>query len=226
MTQNTQVDQAAQAPAEQKAKKNDEEFNFRRQQQMYEKMLAEKEARIAEIERKMQESSSIREEDDRDDEPYVDRRRLSKELNKFGQQTIQQTKTEIQQAVQQALAEERRQNWMKQNPDFHEVMSHAEKFAQMDPELAETILQMPEGFERQKLVYKNIKVLGLHKPPEAKTSIQDTVDRNRRGPYYQPTGQSAPPYGTYATTGKEISPQEGKNAYEHMKQLQQRLRIG
>jgi len=80
---------------------------------------------------------------------------------------------------------------MKNNPDFYEVMNHAQKFAERDPELAESILTMPEGFERQKLVYKNIKALGIHKKEEPKPSIQETIDKNRRSPYYQPSGVGA-----------------------------------
>ena len=66
--------------------------------------------------------------------------------------------------------------WLKNNPDFYEVMNHAQAFADKDPELAESILEMPEGFERQKLVYKNIKALGIHKPAEQKPNIQDKID--------------------------------------------------
>ena len=91
----------------------------------------------------------------------------------------------------------------------------------MNPELAESILEMPEGFERQKLVYKNIKALGLHKPAEKQASIQDKIDANRRSPYYQPTGVSA---GPYAGTG-DFSKSGQKNAYDKMQQLKAQLRI-
>ncbi|MEK6880598.1 MAG: hypothetical protein AABY22_13360, partial [Nanoarchaeota archaeon] len=156
-----------------------------------------------------------------DSEPYVEHKRLRKEQAKFGQQIKQETQSEIQKAVKTALHEERKQNWMKNNPDFYDVMQHAEKFAQMDPELAETILEMPEGFERQKLVYKNIKALGIHKPVEKQPSIQDKIDSNRRSPYYQPTGVGAAPYsqvGDFSETGQ-------KQAYEKMQALKKNLRI-
>ena len=110
---------------------------------------------------------------------------------------------------------------MKQNPDFYDVMQHAQAFADKDPELAETILSMPEGFERQKLVYKNIKALGMHKKEEPKATIQDKIEANRRSPYYQPSGMASPGYssgGDYSEAGK-------KNAFDKMQELKKRLRI-
>ena len=123
-----------------------------------------------------------------------------------------------------ALSEERKTNWLKTNSDFYEVMQHAEKFAEKDPELAETILAMPEGFERQKLVYKNIKALGIHKKEDPKESIQAKIDQNRKSPYYQPSGVGAAPYGNISL-GRDVSPEEGNNAYKRMQELKKRLRI-
>jgi hypothetical protein len=78
---------------------------------------------------------------------------------------------------------------------------------------------MPEGFERQKLVYKNIKALGIHKKDEPKPSIQDKVDQNRRTPYYQPTGVGTAPYANAA----DFSQSGQSAAYKKMKELQKRL---
>lgn len=198
---------------------SDKELNFRKQEQMYQKMLAEKEARIAELQQQRQNPSS--DDEDNDDEPYIDKRKLGKALAKERQTSKQETQQDIKTAVSQALTEERRQNWMKNNPDFYEVMGHAEKFAQRDPELAETILEMPESFERQKLVYKNIKALGLHKPEE-KPSIQNKIDQNRRSPFYQPTGMSGAPYASQS----DFSAAGQKNAYDKMQELKRNLRLG
>jgi len=101
-------------------------------------------------------------------------------------------------------------------------MQHVEKFAQMDPELADTILEMPDTFERQKLVYKNIKALGVHKPKVVEASIQAKVDANRKSPYYQPTGVSPAPYNNSAG---DFSPSGQKNAYDQMQKLKAQLRI-
>lgn len=206
----------------QENKSNEKEVNFRALEMRYKQQLEEERKARLEAERRAEEALKRKEmpEEEEDDEPYVNKQKLSKTLAKFGEQTKEQTQSQIQKAVQQALAEERRQSWLKANPDFAEVMQHAEKFAQHDPELAETILQMPEGFERQKLVYKNIKALGMHKPQPKEQTIQDKVDANRRSPYYQPTSVGAAPYSQVG----DFSPAGQKQAYDKMKQLQKQLR--
>lgn len=205
---------------------SDKELNFRRQEQMFKNQLeAERQEKMriqSELEEiKARAQSKSHDEDDEDTEPYVDQKKLKKTLNQFGEQTKQNTASIVQQEVQRALQEERRQNWLRNNPDFQEIMSHAQKFADADPELAETILQMPEGFDRQKLVYKNIKALGLHKPQEKPPSVQETIDKNRKSPYYQPSGVGTSPY---ASQG-DFSKSGQKNAYEKMLELKNRLRI-
>ncbi len=209
----------------QEQKQNDKEFNFRQiEKKLMEErqVVAQERAAREELEREVQRlrSSQSNEEED-DSEPFVDHKKLDKKLARFGQQQEKNTEGKIQSAVQMALKEERKQNWMKNNPDFYEVLQHADKFAQLDPELAETILEMPEGFERQKLVYKNIKALGIHKPEQKQPSIQEKIDANRRSPYYQPSGVGSAPY---ASAG-DFSDSGQKNAYAKMKELQARLRI-
>lgn len=205
-------------------KPSDKELNFRALEAKYQRQLEQERAARLEAERIAQEASSKKSlptEDEEDSEPYVDHKRLRKEQAKFGQQIKQETQNEIKSAVQQALSEERRQNWIKNNPDFYEVLQHAEKFAQKDPELAETILEMPDTFERQKLVYKNIKALGIHKPEVKQSSVQEKIDANRRSPYYQPSGVAAAPYagaGDFSQAGQ-------KNAYAKMQELKSKLRI-
>ncbi len=201
---------------------SNKELNFRALEQKYQQQLAqeraEKEKLALELQQRQQMTST---DDEEDSDPYVDHKRLRKEQAKFGQQIKQETQSEIQRAVKMALNEERKQNWMKNNSDFYDVMQHAEKFAQTDPELAESILEMPEGFERQKLVYKNIKALGLHKPQQKEPTIQEKIDANRRSPYYQPSGVGAAPYaqvGDYSSGGQ-------KQAYEKMQQLKNQLRL-
>lgn len=217
MTAQTQESQ----PQENKV--NDKELNFRALETKYQRELEKERAARLEAERLAQEAMARRnvQEEDDDSEPYVDHKKLEKKLARFGETTMKQTQSEIQNAVQMALKEERKQNWIKNNPDFYEVLQHAEKFAQKDPELAETILEMPEGFERQKLVYKNIKALGLHKPETKMPSIQEKVDANKKSPYYQPTGVGTAPYqsaGDFSANGQ-------KQAYDKMQELKSRLRI-
>ena len=214
------------------SKQSDKEFNFRKQEEMYKKQLEqERQARFAAEEKvaqlaesRLKTSNSSEEDDDDDDEPYIDKKRLKKEFGRVVKQVSSETDNKIQTAVQNALAAERQTQWLKNNPDFQEVMGHAQAFADRDPELAETILEMPEGFERQKLVYKNIKALGIHKKEEPKSSIQDQIEKNRRSPFYQPSGMASPGYGI-SHGGKEVTPAEGINAYKKMQELKNRLRI-
>lgn len=206
-------------------KRNDKEYNFRQLEAKYQRQLEqEREARL-QAERAAQEAMSRQQQsheaEDSDDEPYVDHKKLEKKLAKFGEKARQETQSEIQRAVQMAIQEERQQTWVKNNPDFYDVLKNAEKFAMHDPELAETILQMPDSFDRQKLVYKNIKALGLHLPEQKQPSIQDRVDANRRNPYYQPSGVANAPYapqGDFSKAGKQ-------QAYSKMKELQERIGV-
>lgn len=204
-------------------KPTDKELNFRNLEAKYQRQLAEERAARQDAERRAQEASRMQNQDDDDSEPYVDHKKLDKKLARFGEQSKEQTKAEIQQAVQQAIYEERKNIWLKGNPDFYETLKNEnlEKFANHDPELADTILQMPDNFERQKLVYKNIKALGIDKPAVKQPSIQDKVDANRKSPYYQPSGVGTAPYqsvGDYSAAGQ-------KNAYDKMQDLKNRLRL-
>lgn len=198
---------------------NDKELNFRRLEEKYQRELMQERSARIELEAKLKATPII--EDEEDDEPYVDKKKLHKTLAKHGQLVKQETQSEIQRAVQTAIQEERRQNWVKSNPDFYDTMKHAETLAMHDPDLAESILEMPESFERQKLVYKNIKALGLHKPPVQQQSIQEKVDANKRSPYYQPSGVGAAPYSSQS----DFSANGQKQAYEKMQQLKAQLRI-
>lgn len=209
----------------QENKPSDKELNFRALEAKYERQLElERTARIEaekvaqEFVQKQQQPSD---EEDDDHDSFVEYKKLNKKLERFGEQTKKQTQSEIQKAVTKAIYEERKQSWLKSNPDFFDVMQNAEKLMIRDPELAETILEMPEGFERQKLVYKNIKALGLHKPEVKQPTIQDKIDANRRSPYYQPTGIGTSPY---ATSG-DFSESGKKQAYEKMQELKNKLRI-
>lgn len=205
-------------------KQNDKDLNFEKIRRALDSERAARqqaEARLSELEKASQRQAAPQDDEDDDSEPYIDKKRLKKESARVKTEAVQESKQYVQEEVHKALAIERQQTWMKNNPDFYEVMNHAQTLADKDPELAETILSMPEGFERQKLVYKNIKAMGLHKKEEPKQSIQDKIDANRRSPYYQPSGISAAPY---AAAG-DFSQAGQKNAYAKMKELQAKLRM-
>jgi hypothetical protein len=214
----------------QEQKQNDKEYNFRA---LENQLKQERQARV-EAERKAEEAlklandhqmkKEVPAEEDEDDynEPYVDHKRLNKKLSKFGQNT----KTDIQKAMEmakvQAKEELKQEMWLEQHPDFYDVMqNHAVKFAEKAPHVANTILRMPDSFERQQLVYHNIKEFGLDKPEQKASTIQEKVDANKRTPYYQPTGVATAPYSQVA----DYSSQGQKQAYQKMKELQSKLRI-
>ncbi len=96
-----------------------------------------------------------------------------------------------------------------------------QKFADTHPKLAEVILRMPEGFERQKLVYENIKAAGIDRPQMKQQSIQEKVDANRRSPFMPSGGPGSAPY---AQVG-DFSPVGQKNAYDAMKAKISQLRL-
>lgn len=211
--------------APEQAKQNDKEQNFAQLRQLLERERLEKQelaSRIEKAEKMIQERerNNSQTEDD-DDEPYVDHKRLEKRFSSFESKMREEIEQKADQRAKSLLENYQKEQWLKSNSDFAEVMNHAQTFADRDPELAETILQMPDSFERQKLVYKTIKAMGLHKKEEPKASIQDTIEKNRRSPYYQPSGVGSAPYdgaGDFSSSGQ-------KNAYDKMKELQKRLRL-
>ncbi len=205
----------------------DKETNFRKFEERYQRQIeaekAEKEEikqQLAQLQSQLQRGTNFSAQDEDDDEPYVSPKKLQKRLDNFGEYTKKQTQSDIKNAVSQALAEERKQQWLKTNTDFYDVMKHANKLAETNPDLAESILSMPEGFERQQLVYKNLKALRLHEDAKPQPSIQDKIDANRRSPYYQPSGVGAAPYGHVG----DFSPVGQKSAYDKMQELKARLK--
>jgi len=209
-------------PQEQPSNK---ELNFRALETKYQRQLEQAEKRAQEAELKAQQALAQRqtqEDDEKDDEPYVDHKKLNKTLSSFERKLEEKIDRRAEEKARSLQEQYKKESWIKQNPDFYDVLQHAEKFAQKDPDLAESILEMPEGFERQKLVYKNIKALGLHKPEVKQSTIQDKVDANRRSPYYQPSQVGTSPYssqGDFSASGQ-------KNAYQKMQELKNRLRLG
>jgi hypothetical protein len=208
-------------------KSTDKEFNFRALEAKNAAVQRQLESERQERERVQRELEELRtrsssQDDSSDDEPYIDKKRLNKELAKYDASSKKQTKEEIQQTVQQAVAAERERMWLGTNTDFYDVMQHAEKIVQKDPELAETILQMPDTFERKKLVYRSIKTMGLHQPEPKQPSIQEKIDNNKKHLYYAQTSATNPPYagaGDFSESGQ-------KTAYDKMQELKKRMRLG
>jgi hypothetical protein len=160
-------------------------------------------------------------EDEDDDEPYLAKKKFKKEQAKLSQELKQTTQQDIQRAVQEAIEKERTEAWLDNNKDFEETMKNADKLVIEHPELAQQLLKMPNNFDRQKLVYYNIKKLGLDRAKAPEKTAQERIDENRRSPYYQPSGIGNAPHsvnGDFSLTGQ-------KAAYEKMQQLKKNLRL-
>jgi actin-related protein len=215
----TEVQTAASA---EQPKENSKEYNFRQLEAKYRQELEKERQSKAELEQRLQQLSQQPQVEDDDSEPYVDNKRLEKKLSKFGQSTQSEIEKAMQKAKMDAKDELKQELWLESNPDFVDVLQHADKFAQANPVLADSILKMPDTFERKKLVYANIKALGLDKPAQKESSIQEKIDANRRSPYYQPTGIAAGPYSQVG----DFSDQGQKQAYQKMQELKKKLRLG
>ena len=175
------------------------------------------EQRLAAFEKSTHKNVPSEEEDD--DEPYIDKKKLKKVLSGFQDEMEKKIEEKAESKARMLVEEERTRGYLKENSDFEKVMNSdlVQKFADAHPRLAENILRMPEGFERQKLVYENIKALGIDRPQPKQMSIQEKVDANRRSPYYQPSGSGTPAYDQTSN----ISPE---NAYKKMQQLIQGMK--
>lgn len=209
----------------QEQKPSEKELNFRALEAKYQRQLDQERTARIEAEKRAEEASKRQvqhqEEDESTDDPYVDHKRLDRRFSSFEKKMEEKIEKKAEEKARGMIEQSKRDSWIKNNPDFYDVLQNADKFAQKDPDLAESILDMPDTFERQKLVYKNIKALGLHKPEQKQQSIQEKVDANRKSPFYQPSGIGGAPYtqvGDYTPTGQ-------KQAYEKMQALKNQLRI-
>lgn len=203
---------------------SNKELNFRALEAKYQKALETERAERERLTKELEAKTRLPYKDDDEDsdsEPYVDQKKLNRTLSKFGQSTQSDIQKAMEIAKHTAKEELKKEMWLENNPDFYDVLQHADKFAQKAPKLAETILKMPEGFDRQKLVYQNIKELGIDKPEQKQSTIQEKIDANKRSPYYQPSGISPAPYAQVS----DFSETGQKNAYQKMKELQKQLRI-
>ncbi len=199
------------------------EYNFA---QLRKQVEQERSARIAAEEKaaryeQLSQHKPIEEEDD--DEPYVDKKKLKKVLNQFGDETKKSTADIVKNEVEKALSQERTQQYLKENPNFEKVMNSdlVQNFADTHKELARMIINLPEGFERQKMVYEFLKASGMDKPQLKQQSIQEKVDANRRSPFMPSGGPGSAPYSQVG----DFSPVGQKNAYDAMKAKISQLRL-
>jgi hypothetical protein len=207
----------------QPSQQSDKEYNFaqlRKQLEQEKQARLQTEQRLAQIEQERQQpKQSYATDDDDSDEPYVDKKALRREFNRFGQDIEKKIDQKAEEKARILLEQERQHQFYKQNPDFNQIMTPdmIQKFAEKHPDTAESLLEMPDGFARQKLLYRAMKDVGIHKPPEApKPNIQDAINNNRKPLYYQPSQTGSPP--PYAAAG-DFSPAGQKSAYDKMKSL-------
>lgn len=225
---NTQA-QVAQTEA---PKANSAEINLAQMRKMLEQERAEKERLKMEKQQLEQERErfargSKREEDEDDDmgsEPYIDPKTLNRKLSKLESKFESIVERKAEEKARGMIEAEKRDAYLKQNADFDQMMQPdvIQKFAEKCPGMAEAILKMPEGFDRQRLVYEAIKNTGVTKKDEPQQSVQQKIDSNRRSPYYSPSGVGSAPY---ASAG-DYSPAGQKNAYTKLQELKGRLRLG
>ena len=220
MTANTQDNQAADA------KKNDTEFNFKKQADMYTRQLEQERQAKAALEQELQalkqQKSQKRdmEEEDDGDEPYIDKKVLKKTLTNERQQVKEEVRNEVRQEMQKMIQDERKNTFLRQNPDFNEIMTPEmlQKFADKHPDIADEYMNMPDGFDRQRFLYKNVKALGINRKEE---KIQDKIDDKKRANFYQPSGIAGPGYSAQG----DFSKQGQKAAYDKILALKNNLRI-
>jgi len=199
------------------------ELNFRKQREHYEyemSKIAKEKAALEEQLRQIQ-SKPNSDDDDTDDEPYVDKKRLKKTLNSFEVNIEKKIEQMAEKKALSLMEQERNSLFVQSHPDFSKIMDSdlVQKFADQHPLLAQGILTVTNHFERQKLVYANIKALKMDAPPPP--VIQEKVDANRRHPGYQPNGVGSPGNMIVA----DFSPQGMKEAHERVQAKIRNLRI-
>lgn len=206
-------------PVEQKQSERDYNFaQLRKQVEQERQGRLQAEDKVSRLEKEnARPRMPYKDDDEEDDEPYVGHRKLDKKFAKFEENFEKKVDAMAEQKARSLIEQERQSSFLRANPDFQQILSPEmiQKFAEKHPDMAEPMLEMPDNFARQKLLYQNIKALGLNKPSVATPSIQETIDRNRKSPYYQPSGGNTPPY---ASQG-DFSQAGQKNAYSKMKEL-------
>lgn len=213
--------------ADVQSKESTSELNFRRQAALYERKLEQERQARLEAERRaleLEKRTQRPQEDDSDSsEPYVDDKRLTKKLDRFKEELQPQIDAQVEARARALMQQEKRNDWMKRNPDFEDVLSRANEFAKSNPDEAEDLLELPDGFERHKAVYRAIKRYESQKQEKLKESdIQKKVDQNQRNPYYVPSGVVGGPFGMQS----DFSQGGQQRAYEKMQALKKNLRIG
>jgi len=205
-------------------KPNDKEYNFRALEAKFKREMEKEQEYRSRLEKELEEvKRQTHKDEDQDDEsePYVDHKKLNKKLSTFEKKLEEKIDQKAEEKARRLVDQTKRESWLESHPDFYDVMqNNAQKFADKAPQLAEIILKMPDSFERQQLVYNNIKALKIDKSEES--SIKDKIDNNKKQMYYQPSNVANAPY----NMAGDFSPEGQKQAFNKMRELQSKMRLG
>lgn len=185
--------------------------------------------RLALLEENAKKAAIPKEGDEDDGEPYVDKKRLSREMSKLKESMGAEIDRKAEEKARSLMAEEKKKDFFKNNKDFNEIMQQDEiqRFIAEQPGLAEDLETMPDNFERQKVVYRMIKTLKEAKPvqgtapPAPRSALAQAFDARKSQMAYQPGGSSGGPFqslGDYSQGGM-------KNAYDKYKALQKTVHL-
>lgn len=206
-------------------KQSEKEFNFEKLRKQLESERAEKikmQERLEALERAQRTSKPDDDEDS--DEPYIDQKTFSRKMSKFESQMEEKIDKKAEEKARIFLEQEKQQDYVKRNPDFVQTLTqdNIQKFANEHPSIAERMLKMPDNFDRQALLYEQIKALqSQKKASDEKSAVQQKIDQNRKSPFYQPSGMGSSPY---AAAG-DFSPSGQKASYDKLQELKARLRL-
>jgi hypothetical protein len=208
-------------------KPNDSEINFANLRKKAEKL--EKEAQFEREQRIRLESTlemmrsqpapqkkePVEEEEEDDGEPYVVKKALDRKLTQHTNRLMKEIERKAEEKAMQLFEKQKQQNYLNEHRDFNEVLNpeNLQYLVDNHPEVANSILEMPEGFARQKLAYQTLKA--FKQKEEKRASIQETINNNHKSLYYQPSQYGNPP----SATTMDFTPQGRKQAYDAMKKM-------
>lgn len=183
--------------------------------------------RLAQLEESMKRAAPKEIEDS--NEPYVDHNRLRKEMDKLAENMASTIDKKAEEKARALILEERRNEYLQKNKDFHEVMQgeEIEKFIQEYPHLAGPMAKMPDNFERQQLVYETMKTLKSAKPapnaapPVQKSALAQAFEARKPQMAYSPGGSAGGPFQSIG----DFSQGGMKNAYDRYKSLQKTVSL-
>ncbi|MDE1970969.1 MAG: hypothetical protein KGI50_05335 [Patescibacteria group bacterium] len=159
--------------------------------------------------------------DDDDSDEFVEKKYIRNEFSRV-EKDINNIKQETKRLEEERMKREQ-DLWMHSHPDFEEVLKSANDFEKDNQEVANSLLNIPEGFERYKSAYNMIKLYKEAKNKPAAPTMQDHINNNRRPMYYAPSGMATPPSQQFKGS---YTKEEMKSAHEAMLALKNEMRLG